>query len=391
MDWLRRNWPDLLIGIALLAVIAGIVATLLTGGSFFPLNSGQPSTPLSTPGVSSPGVSPSASSPDASSPNASSPNAESPSVGTPDASSPDAAAPNASNVAPDGGADAPSSPAVPGAATPGSAAPGSTPQAGEGAVGTPGTPGSATPGAIAILPPADGAAGASPNAGAAAGNDAQASAAAPANAGAAGAPADAGAAAESPPSSSQLPTAPYRVSVGAFSTESNAQRQADAFREAGFPVFIGRQGDLVLVLVGPYESEQEAQQAVTQIRSGDFGIEPVVYRFQPDGEQAAATQQSQPEPAPVQEEAASQPAAEVEAAPSPAPAASGDGMFLQVGAYATRESALPQIARLQEMGFAVEERTESGLVKLMVGPFEGDALASARQQLNDEGIEHFAR
>jgi len=37
MDWIRRNWPDLLIGAALIAVIAMIVATLLSGGSLLSL------------------------------------------------------------------------------------------------------------------------------------------------------------------------------------------------------------------------------------------------------------------------------------------------------------------------------------------------------------------
>ena len=64
MDWLRRNWPDLLIGVALVAVIAGIIATLISGGSFFPFGQGgggtttpQPSTPItspSTPGTTQP-------------------------------------------------------------------------------------------------------------------------------------------------------------------------------------------------------------------------------------------------------------------------------------------------------------------------------------------------
>ena len=44
MDWLRRNWPDLLIGIALVAVIAGIIAILITGGSFFTIGQ-QPQQP----------------------------------------------------------------------------------------------------------------------------------------------------------------------------------------------------------------------------------------------------------------------------------------------------------------------------------------------------------
>ena len=42
MDWIRRNWPDLIIGFALLAVIAGIIATLLSGGSFFSFGNAGP-------------------------------------------------------------------------------------------------------------------------------------------------------------------------------------------------------------------------------------------------------------------------------------------------------------------------------------------------------------
>lgn len=37
MDWIRRNWPDLLIGVALVLVIAMIIATLLSGGSLLSL------------------------------------------------------------------------------------------------------------------------------------------------------------------------------------------------------------------------------------------------------------------------------------------------------------------------------------------------------------------
>ncbi len=41
MDWIRRNWPDLLIGVALFSVITGIVATLLSGGTILPTSSGN--------------------------------------------------------------------------------------------------------------------------------------------------------------------------------------------------------------------------------------------------------------------------------------------------------------------------------------------------------------
>jgi len=53
MDWLRRNWPDLAIGVALVGVIAGIVATLVTGGSFFPV--GPTAQPPAAIGPTTPG------------------------------------------------------------------------------------------------------------------------------------------------------------------------------------------------------------------------------------------------------------------------------------------------------------------------------------------------
>ena len=137
------------------------------------------------------------------------------------------------------------------------------------------------------------------------------------------------------------------------------------------------------MLVGPYDTEAQAEQAVARIRAGDFGIDPVIYLFEPDDADASAA--TTPEPSP--ESSATEPADTTATAPAP----DAEGTFLQVGAYGNRESALPQIERLQELGFEVSERTESGLIKLLVGPFTGDDLAEARQLLQNEGIEHFAR
>ncbi|MBW6456410.1 MAG: hypothetical protein K0A98_11055, partial [Trueperaceae bacterium] len=55
MDWLRRNWPDLAIGLALVAVIGGIIATLITGGTFFPAT---PAAPPPPPAPTAPAVVP---------------------------------------------------------------------------------------------------------------------------------------------------------------------------------------------------------------------------------------------------------------------------------------------------------------------------------------------
>ena len=79
-------------------------------------------------------------------------------------------------------------------------------------------------------------------------------------------------------SASDTPDAPYRVSVGAYANRDNAQRQAEAFAGAGYPVFIGAQGNLNIVLVGPYDSESEARTVADRIRSSDMGVsDPTVY------------------------------------------------------------------------------------------------------------------
>src|SRR5690606_22093629 len=83
--------------------------------------------------------------------------------------------------------------------------------------------------------------------------------------------------------------APYRVSVGAYANRANAEGQAATFRAAGYPVFIGEQGNLNIVLVGPYDSESQARNVADGIRNGAFGVaDPTVYEFTGDDDQAVA-------------------------------------------------------------------------------------------------------
>ena len=65
--------------------------------------------------------------------------------------------------------------------------------------------------------------------------------------------------------------------------------------------------------------------------------------------------------------------------------------YLQVGAYGTAASAKPQRDRLANMGFAVQERNENGLVKLLIGPFGADRLQQVQSQLKSAGIDSFPR
>lgn len=361
MDWIRRNWPDLLILVALVAVIGGIIATLLTGGSFFPL--GQSPSPMVQ--------------------NETPPGSAAPAAGTRPAPSPGTNSGTNSGTTPG---------TTPGTNAGSAAAPGTAPATAGGAT--------APTDDIAVLPPA----GASRNPGDAAPTTPASGSVAPGTAANPGTGTAApSASTPSVPAASTVPTAaaaqlqaPYRVAVGAFSSEANARRQLAEFQDAGFPVFLGQQNDLYLVLVGPYDSDALAEQAADRIRASEFAVEPVIYRYQADEvKEVPATTAQTSTPASTSTAAATvapTPTASSAPASGVTPAASeGPGVYLQVGAYANRESSLPHRQRLENLGFQVSERQEGTLVKLLVGPFGGARLDSARQQLTAQGIDFFAR
>jgi cell division protein FtsN len=149
------------------------------------------------------------------------------------------------------------------------------------------------------------------------------------------------------------------------------------------------QGNLTIVLVGPYNNEAEAEAVRERIATGGFGIEPVIYRFRPDAPTPGASTPN-PGTAPQTPAATAPTASTVTITPAPAAAAPGT-RSLQVGAFADAESAAPLRARLGALGLASFELREDGLIKLLVGPFEAERLAQVRAQLSDLGIESFPR
>ncbi len=318
MDWLRRNWPDLLIGIALVAVIAGIIATLITGGSFFTIGQQpqQPPPQVSTlPNTATPVV-----------PEVPAPQVEDPTAPV-DGAEPEAGVDEGPTVA-----------VLPPATTPPATDPVEVeqPAAPTPEVIPPTT--EPTPDPVTVTPtPVE----------------------------------------VSLPEPSGEEEAPFRVSVGAFSTVENAERQSQIFRDAGFPVLIGSQGELSLVLVGPFDTRAEAEAAAVQVQDAGLFDDPLIYTFRPDDAALVV---------PVAELPATTPPA-----PAPAPTTAASGRFLQVGAYASTDSAEPQRQQLTSLGFSVTDRVEDGLVKLLVGPFEGAELDAAQSRLEAAGIESFPR
>lgn len=343
MDWLRRNWPDVLIGVVFLAVVIAIIFTLLNGGFSLPFGGkkgGSTSTPPSLTTPITPGGE--------TLPNTSA---------TTDSSSPgvtvlplDGTTPITDITdEPVTGADSETAgTAEPPAGT--TETPATDP--------APSTPASETPPVAAESP----AAPSSTSASAASGE------------------------------------VSYRVSVGAFGTKTNAENLAKEVQAEGYPVFLAEQGSFTIVLVGPYRSETEARNIAQQLTSGPLRIvDPTVYRYEPDEAPTPATSSSAPEPsAPAASTPAPSTPAPSTAAPS-APATSSTEAtgertrYLQTGAFNTRESTVPQRETLEGLGFVVSERQEDGFIKLLVGPFTPGEVEGARARLLSAGIESFPR
>ncbi len=325
MDWLRRNWPDLLIGVALIAVIAGIVATLLSGGSFFPLGQ-QTSTPRPAPTASAPPPSPNTGGISTPSETSTSPTTTTTPV-NPTTTTPESTATSSTPATTE-----PIIPVLPTIGNNASPAPSTL----DPAAGSTTPPVTAEP-ATVIIPGATGNLTAEQNA--------------------------------------LLNQASYRLSVGAFGSRENAERLAASYRAEGYPVFTAQQGNLTLVLLGPYSDQGEADRIAQQLKSA--GREVNVYFFDPEGTGATATT------------AAVTSAVAPAAALSPAPATEDERRYLQVGAYATLESSLPQRERLESLGYEVSQRQTETLYKLLIGPFSSSELATVQDRLNAQGIENF--
>ena len=390
MDWLRRNWPDLIIGVALVAVIAGIVVTLLSGGSVLSL--GGRDAELSSRPAPQTDVQP---------------------------------------VQPDAQTGAPEVVVVPPAeqGVAGNVAGNVAGDVAEGAQTEDEGP------VIPVVP------GAAPERAGGAGGETN-------NAPLADAPGASGERADDPTSDvTDLPVVAvppgevvvsggdngvidvplqegtYRVSVDAYASQENAERRAAELSEEGYPVFIGRQGDLSLVLVGPYDSLEAANSVTQRLRDTSLSQDAYVVAYTPDEAATGFTEgladapyadarEDAQETVEVQENAqvdVEEADAEVLVAPGPlengrpADASSseegagtalsstlpGEARYLQVGAFVSPSSAEPRLTRLESLGYSVTQVNDDNTVKLLVGPFAPAELRAAQARLEAQGLENF--
>ena len=200
-------------------------------------------------------------------------------------------------------------------------------------------------------------------------------------------------------STDSLEAGRYRISIGAFGNKQNAEGLLGVFRDQGYPVFLGRQGTLFIVLVGPYELLKEAELVSGQIEEEDNGVDStLIYTYDPNDDASVVTTiRETVEPDLIELNGGQQPLLEgVGEQQGEGPGAleaqgTGRKSYLQVGAYASVEGARPQLDHLTELGYSVTSRKEGDLVKLLVGPLSSEEITLIRNKLSADGIDSFIR
>ena len=375
MDWIRRNWPDLLMAVALLAVIVGIIATLLNGGVFFG-GTPAPNATVEPPTTNAAPLTPEVDT-------AVSPPVASATLEDSAQTAADAAEDVAQAAAEGAGAVTDAvredvTPVVPGEAGTSGADVGAAP--GDSALSdtTFGDEPSSDEVTRSELPSNETSETAlTDTSNAALGGDAPDTA--PSGGGLAGA----------------APEGAFRILVGSYRDAANAERQAESFNAQGFPTFTAQQDDLSLALVGPFAERSEAEAALSSLQSSGLVTDPQLFELTEDTAEVAAPEANSPDvatsdavntgAADVTDNLASASGTTVQAADIAGEA------YIQTGAYGSSEAAKPQRDRLESLGFSVTELAEGSFIKLLVGPFETDELSAAQDRLSAQGLEFFVR
>ncbi len=330
MDWIRRNWPDLLIGIALFSVITGIVATLLSGGTILPTSSSSdvnndfnaqpsPSYLSSVATVDEPT-------------NASFRNSDVTPVSTGN-NNITVLQPNQKPINSDNstrGTSLTSDNLVSSSVNSSDLTPVAEPRATP--TNTIATAPDSTDLEVVNLANADSA------------------------------------------------TKIYKISVGAFGNLDNARKLVAEVGNMGYKSGLDKSGNFSVVYVGPFSSRQQADVVAKQLKASNY--EASIY----------SEDTSQPVATPIATTNQTTPVNQITATTNSTPSANiSENSYLQVGAYRSGELSIPQSNQLASLGFKVMEYRENGFVKLMLGPYSSSEVVNIKTQLAAQGIDSFPR
>ncbi len=218
-------------------------------------------------------------------------------------------------------------------------------------------------------------------------------------------------------SRSGIPTkADYRISAGLYSSDAEAQRVAAKIEARGYPAYVlPSKDDTKVVLIGPFNNSADANTALVDISRVHRNLFIYAPSRQPSSDttstatdvakpststtplvdQTPAPDQTTPSGSSVTAEPAT-PAVSNTPAGSDSPkvktALGNSGpVTLQVGAYRKQASVDALVDKLRSAGFPASVRTnEDGLMRVVVGPYSEANLEGAKSRLAVQGFDSFA-
>lgn len=193
----------------------------------------------------------------------------------------------------------------------------------------------------------------------------------------------------------------YRIVVGSYKTQPRAETFAAQVRAQGFPARAVLSQGLYLVIVGPYARPGSAESVFGRLKRSYPGA--VLYR--PNGSRSSGTPASNPKkpiegssskPATLNSKLATQATTKTSmtiARPIPKLSTTSPNIqtaYLQVGSFRNAASASPLLLDLRKAGYVARLRvTNDGLTRVIIGPLTGTPLELARVDLRARGLQPF--
>jgi cell division protein FtsN len=194
----------------------------------------------------------------------------------------------------------------------------------------------------------------------------------------------------------------YRIVVGTYKTQPRAETFAAQVRSRGFPARAVLSQYLYLVIVGPYNAQNSAESAFARLKTAYPGA--ILYR--PDGSRSGSGNKKTAAPRKILQGSSSKPATlNSTLAKQPVKASMTasknvaqetqvnpkiETAYLQVGAFKNAASASPLLINLRKAGYTARLRVSSnGVTRVVIGPLTGTPLELARNDLRTRGLQPF--
>ncbi len=369
MDWLKRNWVDLLMAGLILAVVGGFLTLLLRGGVFVSNNQATPTTtptpvttvPAPTGSPTPPTPSPSTPTPTAAPSKPSTPTPSKPVPSSQPAQKPATASSTVTKPRDTASLSVPEIPAAPSQPETPTNKPSSS---------------SSKPASSSSSQPIASSSSSQPIASSSLGKPAVSNNTRPpsTNSSASNQPS-----AVAAPSKTTYSRADflrnYRVAAGSYSNLERSQKAVAQLKARGLPAVSFPSGNTYVVVVGPYGKEAAARRALVRVRQ----IFPDAILYRPDGTREVAA--LRPSSKPTDGGGSGGQPSTLTATTTTA--------YLQVGAFKDSKSAATLFAKLKEAGFSPLTKNIAGLLRVLVGPFDPAQIQTTRSELKTQGFEAF--